>query len=115
VRAVAGLAGLQEALHADAIDGSSDDSDDKGALSAARSRLTQELGSAGFVDPAGGLLDNFRAVLGHHPVEMDIDDLRPGLLSELSEWVASVLEGTPEQAVDAQAHVRPQAAIKLLT
>lgn len=115
VRAVPGLAGLQDALNAGAINGSSDDSDDKGALSAARTRLTQELSSSGFVDPGGGLLANFKAVLDHHPVEMDMEDLRPGLLSELSEWVASVLEGAPDQAVNGQARVRPQAAIKLLT
>jgi hypothetical protein len=46
---------------------------------------------------------------------MDIQDLRPGVLNDLKSWVSSKLTADPKQALQAQARVRPQAAVKLLT
>jgi len=95
--------------------GSSDDSPDAGALASARNRVSSVLGSSGFIDLVGGVLSNIRALLKHRPVTLELEDLKPGVLVEVGSWVASELAYHPDLAENAQARVRPEAAIKLLT
>jgi hypothetical protein len=86
-----------------------------GALGLARTAVREVLSKVGFVDVTGSLDANFETYLSRSPVEMEIEDLKPGLLSDLVSWVAGVLAGDPTQGLEAQAHVQPRAAVKLLT
>ena len=86
-----------------------------GPLASARKRVRDDLSTSGFIDVTGKILDNFKVFLNLSPAPMDIDDLKPGLLSELASWVASELMDNPTDALKTQANVRPKAAIKLLT
>ena len=90
-------------------------SEHHGPLGSARNTVGEALNSTGFVHVTGPLDANFRTYLNRNPVEMDIDDLKPGLLADLADWVASELENKPEQAMQIQAWVEGRAAIKLLT
>jgi hypothetical protein len=84
-------------------------------LAATRERVRQALGSDGYAEMAGPLHENFEVYLNRRPVEMDIEDLRPGLLNDVAAWAASEIAGEPEQALQVQANVPPQGAVKLLT
>jgi hypothetical protein len=64
---------------------------------------------------AGPLHENFEVYLNRRPVEMDIEDLKPGLLNDVAAWAAGEIASEPRQALQAQAHVPPEGAIKLLT
>ena len=90
-------------------------SEHQGPLGSARNRVGEALNSTGFVDVTGPLDANFRTYLNRGPVEMEIGDLKPGLLNDLADWVASELANEPEQAMQIQAWVEGRAAIKLLT
>jgi hypothetical protein len=68
----------------------------------------------GYIEATGPLLDNFEVYLSRQPVEMAIEDLKPGLLSDVASWVASELADDPEEAAQAQARVPAQAAMRLL-
>lgn len=86
-----------------------------GALAGVRDVLKQTLGSTGFVDLTGPQQANFKTYLNRSPVEMDIEDLRPGLLNHVASWVVSKINGEPDQALRAQANTRREIALKLLT
>lgn len=90
-------------------------SEHNGPLGSARNTVREALNNTGFVDVTGPLDANFRTYLNRNPVEMDIDDLKPGLLNDLADWVANELANEPEQAMQIQAWVEGRAAIKLLT
>ena len=84
-------------------------------LAHTRERVNRAIGGDGYVEITGPLHENFEVYLNRRPVEMSIEDLRPGLLNDVAAWVTSVLAGEPEQALQGQAHIQPQAAVKLLT
>jgi hypothetical protein len=86
-----------------------------GPLGLARNTVGEALNSTGFVHVTGPLDANFRTYLNRSPVDMEIEDLKPGLLADLADWVASELENKPEQAVQIQAWVEGRDAISLLT
>ena len=90
-------------------------SERQGPLGSAREMVRETLNSSGFVDVTGPLDANFRTYLSRSPVNMEIEDLKPGLLADLASWVASELENKPEQAMQIQAWVEGQDAIPLLT
>jgi len=115
VRAILGRDGALLASRANGIARGSTDPLDVGALASAREAVRQVLCSEGFVEITGPSQENFRAYLNHRPIEMEIEDLKPGLLSDLAAWVESELAGNPEQAWQVQAHVQSEAAVKLLT
>ena len=85
-----------------------------GVLASSRDAIAQFIGTDGYIEVTGLLLENFEVYLNRKPVEMAIEDLKPGLLSDLATWVASELADDPEGAAQAQARIRPQAAAKLL-
>ncbi|GEM_PF-7067330 len=86
-----------------------------GPLGSAREMVRETLNSSGFVDVTGPLDANFRTYLNRNPIDMEIEDLKPGLLADLASWVASELENKPEQALQIQAWVEGQDALPLLT
>lgn len=90
-------------------------SEHQGPLGSARNRVREALNNTGFVDVTGPLDANFRTFLSRSPVEMEIEDLKPGLLADLASWVASELANEPEQAMQIQAWVEGREAIPLLT
>jgi hypothetical protein len=86
-----------------------------GPLGLARNTVGQALNSTGFVHGTGPLDANFRTYLSRSPVDLAMEDLKPGLLADLADWVASELENKPEQAMQIQAWVEGREAIPLLT
>jgi hypothetical protein len=96
----------------------SDESSDplaQGPLSLVRSRIGDDLIRSGFINLTGKILDNFRVFLNGQPPMMDVQNLKPGILEQLNEWVAEALTANPDQAVAAQANVRSEDAVTLLT
>lgn len=87
----------------------------RGALSAARDRVREVLANTGYVDVTGPLHVNFQTYLQRGPVEMNMEDLKPGLLPDVAAWVASQLATDPENVLETQARVPPEAAIRLIT
>jgi hypothetical protein len=87
---------------------------DGGALSSARNALSRSLGSAGFVDVTMPFEDSFASALRYRPPEMEIGDLKPGVLMDLMSWGPKKLTAHPRRALAAQANVSPEAAIRLL-
>jgi hypothetical protein len=83
-------------------------------LASTRERVKQALGGDGYVEITGPLQENFEVYLTRRPVEMAIEDLKPGLLKDIAAWAASVIAGEPEQALQGQAFIQPRAAMKLL-
>ncbi len=86
-----------------------------GPLISSRETVKQSLGGDGYVEITGRLHANFEVYLTRKPVEMAIEDLKPGLLCDIAAWVAGEISAAPEPALGAQAHVRPGMAVKLLT
>jgi len=87
-----------------------------GALAMSRQGIAEALGSAGFVNITGHIDKNFETYLDRQPFEIEVGDLKPGMLTDLESWVASVLASEdPEQALRTQARVEPERAVKLLT
>lgn len=87
----------------------------RGALIAARDKVREILASTGYVDLTGPLHVNFQTYLHRGPVEMNMDDLKPGLLPDVTARVAGQLATDPESALETQARVPPEAAIRLIT
>lgn len=86
-----------------------------GPLAASKRTLAESLSSAGFVDLAASLQENFAMCLKYQPVEVEIGDLKPGVLRDLVSWVKSTIAAQAQRSAQAQAHVSPEAAVKLLT
>ncbi len=87
----------------------------RGVLDEARTAVRQVVGSNGFIDVTGPAAGNFEVYLRHAPVDLNMEDLKPGLLKDLASWVASEIGSGSSGALAAQANVRPDAAVKLLT
>jgi len=85
-----------------------------GPLVTSRKALHDALGNTGFVDVAGELNDNFKTYLDREPFEIEVGDLKPGMLEDLTSWVASEIAGNADQAQRAQSHIQPERAVKLL-
>jgi len=86
-----------------------------GPLAAGRRTLAESLTSSGFVDLAASLQENFAMYLKYHPPEVEVGDLKPGMLRDLVSWVKSRIAAQAQRSEQAQAHVSPEAAVKLLT
>lgn len=72
-------------------------------------------GNSGFADFTGQGRENLRIFLDFKGVEIEINDLKPGVLVDVGSWAASQIASNPEHAEHVQARVRPDAAVKLLT
>jgi hypothetical protein len=114
-RMVRELSGYHGLLPVSGAEQGSTDPVNQGALVSARTAVSDVLASSGFVDLTGPHQQNFEVYLAHGSVEPEIEDLKPGLLSDLEAWVRSKLLGDAQQALQIQAHVPPEGAIKLLT
>jgi hypothetical protein len=86
-----------------------------GPLAAGRKTLAESLSRSGFVDLAASLQENFTMCLNYRPAEVEIGDLKPGALRDLVSWVKSEIAANAERSTQVQAHVSPEAAVKLLT
>ena len=84
-------------------------------LATCRKALRDALGNTGFVDVTGQLSQNFKTYLDREPFRVEVGDLKPGMLEDLTSWVASEIAGVPDQALQMQANARPERAVKLLT
>jgi len=84
-------------------------------LALGRKEIGQALGSTGFVCFTGQHRENFLTYLHREPFEIRVGPLKPGVLEDLTSWVASEIAGNPDRAQQAQAHVRPEWAVRLLT
>ena len=87
----------------------------RGPLAASREAVHEALTNTGFVDVAGASGDNFKTYLDRQPFEMEVGDLKPGMLEDLKAWVASEIANNSNQAQQAQAQVSAEMALKLLT
>jgi len=99
----------------DAAELTEDNVHSNGYTTTSMDALTTTLHASGFVHIAGGAAANFSNLVtyeGEEPVDME--DLKPGMMSELVAWVASKLEGSPQAAQDAQARINPERAVSLL-
>lgn len=86
-----------------------------GALAMSRQGIADALGSAGFVNITGQINENFETYLDRKPFEIELGDLKPGMLTDLESWVASILSSDdPDRALQMQARVEPERAVKLL-
>jgi hypothetical protein len=115
VRELPGYHGLLPVSGAEGAERGSTDPIDQGALALARTALEENLARSGFVDLTGPHQENFEVYLTHGSVEAEIEDLKPGLLSDLEAWIRSKLLGDAQQALQIQANVPAEGAIKLLT
>jgi len=84
-------------------------------LATSRKALQDSLGNTGFVDVTGRLSDNFATYLNRKPFEVEVGDLKPGMLTDLVAWVAGEISGGPDRALQMQAQVDPERAVQLLT
>jgi peptidoglycan/xylan/chitin deacetylase (PgdA/CDA1 family) len=84
-------------------------------LARCRKALHKALGSTGFVAVTGQLNENFRTYLDREPFKIEVGDLKPGMLDDLTSRVASEIAGDADQAQRAQARIQPERAVKLLT
>ena len=87
----------------------------EGALAKARGAVRQVMARLGFIDIAGNTMDNFK-ILREAPARgTEVEHLEPGALGSFTAWIAGEIAAQADQATEAQARVRPAAAIKLLT
>jgi hypothetical protein len=86
-----------------------------GPLAAGRRILAESLSNSGFVNLAASLEENFTMCLMYQPATTEMGDLKPGALRDLVAWVKSKLAAQAQRSTQAQAHVSPEAAVKLLT
>jgi hypothetical protein len=105
----------EEETDAKKAEKNTDVSPEEGALAQARNTVRQAMGDCGFVNVAGKVLDNFKLFLKGPPVGQEVEQLSPSVLDELVAWVAGCIAAKADEATKAQAHVRPEAAVKLLT
>ena len=97
------------------IEHKSPDPLDRGVLDTARTAVRQVVGSNGFINVTGPVTRNFEVCLRHTPVDLNMEDLKPGLLKDLVSWVASEIGSGPSGALAAQANIQPDTAVRLLT
>jgi len=88
---------------------------EEGALASARGEIMQALNNCGFINVVGGFLDNFKMLLEGGQVHGDLDDLELAWRDDFAAWVAQRIADKADRSLKAQAHVRPEAALKLLT
>ena len=115
VRAVLGRQGPRHGLGAGETAKDTAVIPEEGAVAKARGAVRQAMASTGFISIAGKILENFKVLLEGPAHEMEVEDLRPGVLDELIAWVVEQIAAKSDQATQAQAHIRAEAAIKLLT
>ena len=87
-----------------------------GYISSSKDMLSAALGASGFIDIAGGVFANFTMLVSDRPDDsVDMEDLKPGMMTELVAWVASELADNPQTAQNAHGRVEPQRAVRLLS
>jgi hypothetical protein len=86
-----------------------------GALTSALQSVSRALASAGFVNITGQMRENLQVFLNDESVGVVAEEFIPESLTQLASWAADRLIVNPGEAQAAQAHVRPEAAVKLLT
>ncbi len=86
-----------------------------GALAAGREEIAKALGNTGFVHMVGPSSENFQTYLSREPFEIEVGELKPGMLVELAEWVTREFSGDPDEVLQIQANVEPERAVALLT
>ncbi len=86
-----------------------------GALETGRNEIAKALGVTGFVHVVGPSSENFQTYLTREPFEIEVGELKPGMLVELEKWVASEFSGDPDEVLQIQANVDPERAVALLT
>lgn len=92
------------------------DPGESGALAAAREAVARGLSSSGFTNLVGAFEQNFATFVGYGPAEVQVlADLQPGVPGDLTFRVKSEVETDRKQALNAQARVPPEAAVRLLT
>ncbi len=91
------------------------DSGEDGALAAAQAAVSRSLGKSGFVDITASLAQSLAMSRDLPPAQEDIGDLRPGALESLISVIKTQITANAELSVQGQAHVRPDAAVTLLT
>jgi hypothetical protein len=85
-----------------------------GALAAADRALNLILDNSGFVDIAAPFSQNFAACLDQRSTPADVGSSSPGALGQLMAIVKRQIATEADQSEQAQAGVRPEAAVKLL-
>jgi len=83
-------------------------------LATSKKAMQDLLGNAGFVDLTGRSSRNFETYLNREPFEVEVGDLKPGMLTDLVAWVAKEIAGDPDRAMQTQAQVDPERAVQLL-
>lgn len=84
-------------------------------IATAKETLSQALNMSGFVDIVAGIKANFSMLVSDRPDEsVDMEDLKPGMTTELLAWAASKLQDNPQAAQGVQAHIDPRRAVSLL-
>jgi hypothetical protein len=86
-----------------------------GPLTTAKKALAKSLRGSGFIDPTASLQENFATYLAYRAAEAERGDLQPGALQNLVSWIRNKVAAEAERSVQAQAHIRPEAAVRLLT
>jgi len=98
-----------------AISGQGNSESPSAVLAASRRAVSRALGTTGFVYVLGQLRDNFETYLTRKPFEIEVGDLKPGMLPDIADWVAAKVSGSPDRALQMQANVQPRRAMSLLT
>ncbi len=91
------------------------DPGDEGALAAAQAAVSRSLGESGFVDITEPVTQSLTMSRDLPPAQDEIGDLKPGALESLISVVKGQMTANAELSVQGQAHVRPDAAVTLLT
>ena len=91
------------------------DSGHDGALAIAQAAVSESLGESGFVDITAPLTTRVTGSRQSSPTQEEAGDLQPGALEGLVLAIKMRITADAEQSVQGQAHIRPEAAVALLT
>ncbi len=84
-------------------------------MAAAQAEVSRNLGELGFVDITAPVTQSLAMSRDLPPAQEEIGDLKPGALESLISLVKGQITANAELSVQGQAHVRPDAAMTLLT
>jgi hypothetical protein len=83
-------------------------------LASAKNALSGALGGSGFLDLTAPIAESFAVWLQYAPDKTEVRDFDPGVLTELMSLVTTRMAANPKQAMEMQARVRPERAVRLL-
>jgi len=86
-----------------------------GLLAAARQAMGQAYGGAGLAKTLEMSRDDLWTCLNYGPFEFEAEDLTPGALAQLTSWLTDTFSTSSDLVQQIQAHIRAEAAVKLLT